>query len=316
MRPWSRCPHGFVLAERDTRIRTGRTASNVEALAELHALEAAGLLGSQSKRQVADALSWGRGRLARSIDAWRAEGLFDEGFGEEGLPTWWTTSGPFPNQAGPKSDHESRVIPGASDDQRTTSPHLRTGVDSLTRASSSEESREEEKVEARLRGLHTKLSAALPSDGSRWTPGKLPVWQKLQKAFGWQKLEAYVEWVCTSNHGSAVFKREKNRWDNVMRPKHIQHWLSVKDDDGSAQQRDPMERGRRVLAAVQSRFNRDAYPPRFHSDPKKDSVIRLTFESIGGWNAFWNMTPREQSFRFPEAFAAALTHQPSEASDG
>ena len=65
MKPWSKMPNGMVLAWQQDRVLSGRPASQPEAVAELNAMESAGLLEATGLRGVARVLGWSPGRVRR-----------------------------------------------------------------------------------------------------------------------------------------------------------------------------------------------------------------------------------------------------------
>ena len=68
MRPWSKVSNALALASQRERMLSGRPASQLEAHAELLAMDAAGMLASLSLTARAATLGWSRGKLRRFLD--------------------------------------------------------------------------------------------------------------------------------------------------------------------------------------------------------------------------------------------------------
>lgn len=104
MRPWSPIPNALILDARARRIREGRPACEVLALAELLALDAQRQEQTQqgvavppvSLRVVAADLGWGRGRLKAALEAYSALG---HAFAWIGADQSRTTCGPVADQS-------------------------------------------------------------------------------------------------------------------------------------------------------------------------------------------------------------------------
>ncbi len=128
MRPWSPIPNALILDARARRIREGRPACEVLALAELLALDAQRQEQTQqgvavppvSLRVVAADLGWGRGRLKAALEAYSALG---HAFAWIGADQSRTTCGPVADQSRTSEVRQERQ---ESDRPGPLADHLRT----------------------------------------------------------------------------------------------------------------------------------------------------------------------------------------------